>query len=106
MKVIIDFSVVTEETGAFGNITGELTLSAIPQVGDSISFLFPGSGVFLDQSLGFNGVLEVVDRIFNANSENGAISLALNSVSVKTKEDALNIMQYFETGFGLFPITY
>ncbi len=106
MKVQIDFSVFTDETGAFGNITGDLSLLTVPVVGDSISFLFPNTGAILDQDLGFNGILKVVDRVFCPCIEGGTITLELNSVSVKTKKDGEKIMRYFESEFGFFSVVY
>lgn len=106
MIVVIDFSVFIKEAGAFGNVTGELDMPVVPQIGDSLSFLFPGSKSELDLSVGFEGILKVTDRVIPVNQSDQPLSLALSEVVVLTKGDAIKVMQHFESAFGLFAISY
>jgi hypothetical protein len=106
MKVAVDFSVFTKDEGAFGNVSGEVSVITVPQIGDSISFLFSDAKVSLDQTIGFGGILKVTDRIIAINREDQQLALALSNVVVQTKNDALKVMQYFEYAFDLFAVRY
>lgn len=106
MKVSVDFSILTLTDGALGSVTGEIETILAPQIGDSISFLFPHTDQVLDPSIGFSGVLKVTDRVIAANRADQLIMLALNDVTVATKTEALQLMGYLETAFELFPTTY
>lgn len=106
MKVGVDFSVFTEEDGAFGNLSGELNLITEPQIGDSVSFIFSDKKLALDPAIGFCGILKVTDRIISANREGQQLSLALSDVVVKSKTEAQKAVQYFESVFDLYAVRY
>ena len=96
-KVHVDISLFTKET-AFGRISGLLELAVIPQVGDSISFLFPKGGQATPPAA---GLIRVTDRIINANGDD-EVSLSLDDLTVETATDARRIMTFFEDAYGLF----
>ena len=104
MKIAVDFSIFTEE-GAFGQVSGDLDMVVMPEIGDSISFLFADNGVVLDSNVKFCGILKVTDRII-AMRKGGSLAIALSDVVVPTKDDAIKLMQYFESAFDLFGQQY
>lgn len=106
MKIYIDFSVFTEETGAYGNVTGELDLGVTPQVGDKISFMFSSKQNVPLMPEGFSGVLSVTDRILSVSRENQQLSLSLSDLTMPTLAGACELMSYFEEAFGLFVDVY
>lgn len=106
MKAAIDISLYTQEEGAFGNISGEIKTLTPPQIGDSISFLFPKEDIAFDSSLGFSGILKVTDRVIAANHDDQPIMLALSDITLATKGDALKLVEYLESAFDLFAVIY
>jgi len=106
MKASIDFSIFTRKEGAFGNVSGEISVLTPPQIGDSISFLFPKEGLSIDPSIGFSGFLKVTERIISANQDDQPLMLALSDITLETKSDALGLAEYFESAFDLFCVTY
>ena len=106
MKVDIDFSIYSEEEGAYGSVSGEISVNVLPHIGDTISFLFSGKNIALDPLIGFDGMLEVTNRIISANREDRKLALSLGDVVVPTKNDALKLMQYLESAFDLFADIY
>ena len=101
MKVLIDISIFATSGSAFGNAHGEIELSETPQIGDTISFVFPRVEGLVRVSA-FTGLLRVKDRILDANGGSRPVSLALYDLVVPTVEDARAIAEYLEKGFGLF----
>ncbi|MBU3058487.1 hypothetical protein [Pseudomonas indica] len=106
MKVSVDFSVYTQADGAFGNVSGEISVLTPPQIGDSISFLFPQNGQTIDPSIGFSGVLKVTDRVIAANRDDQLLMLALSDIKLATKIDALKLTEYLEAAFDLLAVMY
>lgn len=106
MKVSVDFSIYTREEGAFGNASGEISVPTYPQIGDSISFLFPGKDLTIDPSIGFSGVLKITDRVIAANRDDQALMLTLGDIVLATKSDALKLVEYLESAFDLFSVIY
>jgi len=106
MKVHVDFSVYTDEDGSFGGVSGEIEVITLPQIGDSVSFMFSSKGIVIDPEVGFRGMLDVTSRIILANHEDQKLMLTLSDVVVKTRADALQLVKYFEDAFGLFADIY
>jgi hypothetical protein len=106
MKIYIDLSLFYGSTGAFGRVSGELDLPAVPQVGNTIVCSFPNNGVLPVVVGGFDGLLTVTDVRFAAQALNAPISLSLDDVVLQTREDARKVMTYLEEGFGLFGEEY
>lgn len=105
MRVSIDFSLNTKE-GAFGNVSGEIDVLTEPQIGDSISLLFPGCNNSIEPPAGFTGILKVTDRVIAANKNDQPLMIALNDVAVATESDALKLIEYLEAAFDLFSVIY
>lgn len=104
MRVAIDFSVYTQADGAFGNVTGSVSLIVLPEAGDSILFPFKEGE---DSSLsGFSGILKVMHRVIPIDQENAQIMLALEDVEVPSVEDAMRLAKYLESAFDLFCVVY
>lgn len=99
MKASIDFSIFTRKEGAFGNVSGEISVSTPPQIGDSISFLFPKNGLSIDPSIGFSGDLKAADRIISVNRDDQTLIFALSDVTLETKNEALRLAEHFECCF-------
>jgi hypothetical protein len=97
MKLSIDISIFTDSDGAYGQVMGSITVDIVPQIGDSISFLFPLVQV-TERSMAFPGLLRVKDRIFNAAADS-SVALSLEDVVVPTREDADVVAKLMETGF-------
>jgi hypothetical protein len=106
MKVRISISVFAENSGAVGHVDGDLDFPIEPMIGDTISFIVSDNDVPLDTSLGFDGLLKVEYRTITPNHKNHAISLMLEDLRVDGKESALHIMNFLESGFGLYSNPY
>lgn len=106
MKISVDFSIYTQADGAFGSVSGEIEILTPPQIGDSISFLFPQGDQAIDPSAGFSGILKVTDRVIAANRDDQLLMLALSDITLATKSDALKVTEYLETAFDLFAVIY
>ena len=104
MKFEIDISIFTSSDGAFGNATGSIELEVAPNVGDTISFVFP-SAPGVSPVAGFTGLLRVTDRVLSAGG-GSKISLALDDITVPNAEVARAVAEYLEKGFGLGVDTY
>lgn len=106
MKVSVDFSVYIQADGAFGSVSGEIDTPTPPQIGDSISFLFPRGGQTIESSIGFNGILKVTDRVIAANRDDQKLMLTLSDITLATKSDAIKVTEYLEAAFDLFAVIY
>lgn len=105
MKIYIDFSVFTEEGGAFGNVTGELDLAVVPQIGDSVSFAFSDKpDIYMPAD--FMGILTVTDRVIPLGGDGFKLQLSLSDVTTSTEDSGSELMSYFESAFGLFADIY
>ncbi|HEV7606576.1 MAG TPA: hypothetical protein VGO61_04530 [Steroidobacteraceae bacterium] len=104
MKIEIDISIFTSSDGAFGSATGSIELEVVPQVGDTISFVFPKAPGVLPLA-GFAGLLRVTDRVFSAGG-GSKISLALEDITVPNADAARAVAEYLDKGFGLGVDTY
>jgi hypothetical protein len=99
-SVRIDISLFTEDD-AFGMISGEIEVPIMPQIGDVIVFDGQGADVVRHEAAFGMGPLEVTNRLISAAS-NGAVTVMLSDIEVKTKEDARQVMAFFEDCYGLF----
>lgn len=106
MKVSVDFSIFTQVDGAFGSASGEIDTITTPQIGDSISFLFPKGDLTIEPSIGFSGILKVTDRVIAANRDDQQLILALSDINLATKSDAIKVAEYLEAAFDLFVVIY
>lgn len=106
MKATIDISLYTQEEGAFGNISGEISTLTPPQIGDSISFLFPTKEIEFDHSTGFSGILKITERVIAANHDMQPLMLGLSDINLATKRDAIKLAEYLESAFDLFAVIY
>jgi hypothetical protein len=101
MKVVVDASIITQEGGAFGNVSGAITVSFEPQVGDTLSFIPTGQkGGDVPQE--FSGLVRIRSRIITAGGDSHGLSLALEDITVPTVADAQALMAFFEHAHGLF----
>lgn len=105
MKIVVGFSIFTNEPSAFGSVMGSIEVAASPAVGDAIWFLNPGNGAQMP-SCGFSGVLNVERRSLAANEKDGQLRVSLSDLTVPTTADARAISEYIERGFGLFVDIY
>jgi hypothetical protein len=102
MKFYIDISLFTESSGAYGNITGTIDLPACPCAGNIISFSVPLKTRVKPITIKeFSGHLTIMKVIFGI-GEKETISLALDDITVKNKEDANLLVTYLSSGFDLF----
>lgn len=101
MKVLIDFSILTQDPVAFGNIVGSVDVEIAPAVGDALWFLNSSNGARMP-ACGFGGRLIVEARSLTVNPQREGIALSLSDLTVPTTSDARAIAEYFERGFGLF----
>lgn len=106
MKIRISTSVFAKNSGAVGHIDGDLDFPIEPMIGDTISFIVSHNDAPLDTSLGFDGLLKVEYRTITPNHKNHAISLMLEDLRVDDKENALQIMNFLESEFGLYSHPY
>jgi len=106
MKLNLQLALFCGSTAAFGNISGEIDLPAVPQTGNTISFMFPNNDVHPVIVNGFDGLLAVIGVRFAPQSLKTAITLDLGEIMLQTREDARKVMTYLENGFGLFGDEY
>jgi len=104
MKIYVDFSVFTEEGSAYANVSGDLDLSIVPQIGDTISFAFPENQTLISPD-GFIGFLNVMNRILSV-GEKQKVQLSLSEITMPTEALASDLVKYMESGFGLFADVY
>jgi hypothetical protein len=97
MRIGIDVSIFTRSGGSFGHATGTLDLDLIPEVGDTLSFVFPNiAGAAIPR--GFAGVLKVSDRVIDAAGK-APITLMLEDLMLSSVEDARAVSKYLADGF-------
>jgi hypothetical protein len=106
MKINVDLSLFYGSTGAFGRVSGEIDLPVVPQMGNTVSFMFPNNDVLPVIVKGFDGLVTVAGVRFAPQSLKTAVTLDLGEVVLETREDARKVMTYLEEGFGLFGEEY
>lgn len=101
MKIRIDFSVFTSGGDAVGHVVGNLDFVIEPMIGDTISLMFSPSAKSIPTGHEFGGQLKVTDRIISPAQGKDALALMLSDVVAGTREQALDLMSYMESEFGL-----
>lgn len=101
IKVLVDFSIFTQEQKSFGSVSGSVNLIVAPMVGDKIWFTDTADDIPFPLS-GFGGYVTVERRMLTANSENGGLLIMLSDLVLPTENDARAVAEYLESGFGLF----
>jgi hypothetical protein len=101
MKANIDIEIMLYPENAFGNVSGSMSFTEIPAVGDSISFLMPKELIKLQKMKNFTGILKVQSKMFLVNTLNTDPVLGLGTIIVEDTGSAKALMEYFEIGFGL-----
>jgi hypothetical protein len=106
MMIRIDISIFQADGRAFGNLSGAMQLPVTPGAGDVISCLSMSQDEYqLPIENGFSGLLKVAGRILDV-GDAGSISIALEAITVGTREDALAVASYFEKTFNWFLVDY
>jgi hypothetical protein len=104
MKVVVDASIFSQESGAFGNVSGAIDVSVVPSVGDTLSFI--PSKASAEMPPGFSGQVRVESRIITAGADSHGLMLALEDITVETDADAQALVAFFEHAHGLFANIY
>lgn len=102
MKINIDISLFSEDSGSIGRVHGPINLSCTPQVGSSISFSNPLVQSSFPIVSGFNGLLSISSVIFTANGDSDGVLALLEDIVVPTREDGMKLAKFFEDGFGFY----
>jgi hypothetical protein len=92
MKYPIDFSIFDSPTHAYGNVTGDLEFSEIPQPGAEISLL--------------DNLTLKVSSVSRVQGMDGHFLLSLEDVVCLSREAAARLRQRLESELGLFCIAY
>lgn len=92
MKYPIDFSIFDSPTHAYGNVTGELEFSAVPQ---------PGAEVRLLDNLALK-----VTSVSHIQSIEGHFLVGLEDVVCSSQPTAQHIGKRLENELGLFCVAY
>jgi hypothetical protein len=106
MKVRIDFSVFTSNHEAIGNVDGELECVVEPMIGDTICLMLAPDNKPIPPGDHGGGLLTVTARMIRPNDPEAQLSLSLSDFVVDTKEQAIALMDYFESGYKLFANIY
>jgi hypothetical protein len=99
VKVQIDISIFTRADGSYGHATGAIEMEVVPQVRDTVSFVFartPNTHI----PLGFSGLLKVESRLIDA-AGRLPVTLMLEDLNLETVEQARKVATYLESGFGI-----
>jgi hypothetical protein len=99
MKIAIDASIFTKEAGSFGKLSGPLELPCEPQIGDTISFIFPKNKAVLPLP-GIAGQYRIEDRILGV-YEGAEVIVMLEDITVDSIAQARALSDYLERGFDL-----
>ncbi|GHC13319.1 hypothetical protein GCM10010080_30960 [Thermomonas carbonis] len=88
----------------FGLVHGELDLSHLPRVGELISFTQPNSGIeLLPKDHPLNPLIFTVSSVTHrAGTDLFPPLLSLNDIILRTTLSAQQLLDYLESGFGLF----
>lgn len=100
MRVHVDISVFTAESGSFGVVSGFLDMPIAPFVGDVVSFSSPKTGVLFPADTLFQGGLHVTDRVISVNMNEDSVMVCLEDLNLRTDADASDCVAYFQKGFG------
>ncbi|GAA4756426.1 hypothetical protein GCM10023264_25050 [Sphingomonas daechungensis] len=78
-------------------VSGEIQMPAAPAIGDVIAFDLQGADLVRHKAAFAMGPIKVTDRIIHTGA-----TVMLDDLKAKTKEDALQMMAFFEDCHGLF----
>ena len=106
MKIHVDFSVITKSGEAIGHVNGLLDCFVEPQMGDTISFMLSPEGITIPLGHVFGGLLKVNSRVIRLDGTEIPLSLELEDFLVDTREQAIELMKYFESSFKLYANYY
>ena len=82
-------------------VSGEIQMPIAPQIGDVIAFDMQGADLVRHEAALGMGPIEVTDRIIHTGAD-GVITVMLSDITAKTKDEALQVMAFFEDCHGLF----
>jgi hypothetical protein len=105
VNIYIDFSVFTPGS-AVGNVYGEFEFTAVPRLGELVSFEFPKNKAELVAIPGLSYQLKVEHVIHSPADSATQIQLSLSDFTLPTTQDAKIAIAYFEKGFGLHADIY
>ena len=86
----------------FGELSGEIELVHLPQLGHGLSVIFPANEGCQPVDIDYSGILRVKDILHYPASLNLGTTLVLEEVAVPTKNDCIALAKYFSSGFGWF----
>jgi hypothetical protein len=103
LRVLIAISVYVSDE-PFGLVHGELDLSHLPRVGELISFTQPNNGIeLLPRDHPLNPLIFTVSSItHHAGKDLSPPLLSLNDTILRSTLTAQKLLDYLESGFGLF----
>ncbi|HET9335119.1 MAG TPA: hypothetical protein VFO12_01785 [Sphingomicrobium sp.] len=99
-SIHIDISVFTEDE-AVGMISGEIEVPMVPQIGDVVTFDLQGADVVRHKAAFGIGPIKATGRLIGTGAE-AVITIMLSDITAKTKDDALEVMAFFEDCHRLF----
>lgn len=106
MKCSIDISVVSQQGLACGTITGELEFANIPQIGETVSFLFPRDGFKGQDRVPKLDYLLKVERVIHSPlgiyKRDKIVTLMLEDLIIDDECQTTEVFRFFEEGFRLF----
>ena len=98
-RVHIDISVFTEDE-AVGNISGQIGVPILPQIGDALTFDLQGADLVLHKAAFAISPITVTHRLIPVGGD-GIPLIMLDEITAKAKDEALQIMAFFEDCHGL-----
>ncbi|MEJ1096029.1 MULTISPECIES: hypothetical protein [unclassified Pseudoxanthomonas] len=101
MKIRIDFSVSTSGGDAIGHIEGGVDFVVEPVIGDTVSLMFSPAGVGIPKGHELGGQLKVEERVFSPGQKEYPLTLMLSDMVTETRKEAMDILAYMESEFGL-----
>lgn len=101
MKIEIDFSIFDSPVSAYGNVTGQVSVSGAPEIGSYIDFIGSTGRIIVD---GFPGALRV-DHITPVPSI-GSVIYGLEDVVVSSPSVAKELGRRLSDEMDLFVVDY
>lgn len=101
MKIEIDFSIFDSPVSAYGNVTGQVSVTDVPQVGSYIDFIGNAGRIVID---GFPGALRV-DHITPVPSV-GSVIYGLEDVVLPSLNVAKELDRRLSEEMDLFVVDY
>jgi hypothetical protein len=101
MNIEIDFSIFDSSVSAYGNVTGQVSVNEVPEVGSYVDFIGRKGRIVAD---GFSGALRV-DHITPV-PDVGSIIYGLEDVVVSSLGDAKELGRRLTEEINLFVVDY